>query len=182
MSSPNPTPDITLFILESYYPSVIDMRTYLNCLFQSSILDHVQISSPDSPSYTCLLNTTYVASSQPPNKSFAYFPPNFDMREVGKVFAHISILINDDTQIIDQAQTRLFRSKNTQNVLTLGYRLVRNLSQVLQAGLSPSVGISYWRPRKKRNGAHWDNQYLCQHYGYSSFGSRMGRTFILVSH
>ena len=125
MSSPNPTPDITLSILKSYYSSVIDIRTYINCLFQSSNLDRPQISSPDSPSYTCLLNTAYVASSQPPNKYFAYFPPTFDMREVGMVPAHISILINDDTQIIDQAQTRLFKSKNTQNILTLGYRLVR---------------------------------------------------------
>ena len=125
MSSPNPTPDITLSILKSYYSSVIGIRTYINCLFQSSNLDRAQISSPDSPSYTCLLKTAYVASSQPPNKSFEYFPPTFDMREVGKVFAYISIIINDDTQIIDQAQMRLFRSKNTQNVLTLGYRVVR---------------------------------------------------------
>ena len=78
------TPHITLSILKSYYLSVIDLRTYLNGLLQPSNLDHVQISSPES-SYTCLLNTAFVASSQPPNKSFAYFPPNFDMCEVGNI-------------------------------------------------------------------------------------------------
>ena len=87
MASSNPTPHITQSILKSYYLSVIDLRTYLNCLIQSSNLDHVQISSPESSSYTCLLNTAYIASSQPPNKSFAYFPPAFDMCEVGKVLA-----------------------------------------------------------------------------------------------
>ena len=182
MSSSNTTPQITLSILKSYYLSVIDLRTYLNVLIQSSNLDHVQISSPESSSYTCLLNTAYVASSQPPNKAFAYLPPSFDMCEVGKVLALYLILLNDATQIIDQAQTRLFRSKNTQNVLTLGYRLVRHFSKVFQAGLSLSVGISYWRPRKKRNGAHWDNQYLCQHYDHSSPSSRMGRTSTFVGY
>ena len=120
MSSSEPTPHITLSILKSYYLSVIDIRTYLNCLLQSSNLDHVQISSLES----CLLNTAYVASSQLPNKSFAYFPPTFDMREVGKVLASYLNSYGDDIQIIDQAQTRLFKSKNTQNILTLGYRLV----------------------------------------------------------
>ena len=182
MSSSNSTPQITVSILKSYYPSVIDIRTYLNCLLEPSNLVRVQISNAESSSYTCLLNTTYVASSQPPNKVFGYFPPTFDMYEVGEGVSVVSqfLLLIYYTQIIDQAQTRLFRSKNTQNILTLGYRLVRNFSQVLQAGLSLSVGITYWRPRKKRNGAHWDNQYLCQHYDYSSSSPRVGRTFTLV--
>lgn len=76
----SPAPQITLSILRRYYPFVIDLRTYLTHLLQSS-------PSPESSSYTSLLNTAYVASSQPPNNSFSYFPPDLDMREVGRVLA-----------------------------------------------------------------------------------------------
>lgn len=85
MSSSNPTPHITLSILKNYYPFVVDLRAYFSHVLQPSNLDHVRLSSPESVSYTCLLDTAYVASSQPLNKSFSYVLPDFDMREVGKV-------------------------------------------------------------------------------------------------
>lgn len=123
-SSSNPAPHITLSILRRYYPYVVNLQVYLTRVLQpSSNPDYVQLLSAES-SHTSLLNTAYVASSQPPNKYFSYFPPDLDMYE-----------------IIDQAQVRLFRSKITQNVLTLGYRHASHAGDRGRKGMA-RIGIT----------------------------------------
>ncbi|RDB25955.1 Telomerase reverse transcriptase [Hypsizygus marmoreus] len=110
-------PSITVPILGKYFPIVKELRTYLSEILNplshgdydlSQAIHRFEPRENDCPLYCALLNTSYVALTVEDRTQFQVFPAMVNMREV-----------------LDKAQERIFRSKNSQNILTAGYRRAR---------------------------------------------------------
>ncbi|KAF9533857.1 hypothetical protein CPB83DRAFT_412148 [Crepidotus variabilis] len=124
-ASENSTPESAVGILDKYYSTVKPLRQYLDDVFKLSsgnVSRLVNLSrNGDKDVFLDLLTTCYVGVKQTPRLSLRVYPAALEMHEV-----------------IDQAQSRVFRSKRGQNVITSGYRLAQHSDDMGKAGMARS--------------------------------------------
>ncbi|CAA7267063.1 unnamed protein product [Cyclocybe aegerita] len=129
MTVPKPTPQDALSILRQYYSTVISLRGYLDELFRGSTggsmgISGVLVHEGDSKAYVELLETSLVGLKDRKPVTCRVHPPMLDMRE-----------------ILDKAQSRIFKSKRPQNIITSGYRLASHDGDRARNGLA-RIGIT----------------------------------------
>lgn len=110
-------------LLERYFTQNETLNDYV-----SRLLPEVFIELPDDPpSFVSFLNTTIVAyhpTSDTPEPVFDYFEPTITHADVRKRILVQYSCSRCPPQLVKKAQTKLLRTKQRENILTLGFRFV----------------------------------------------------------
>ncbi|KAJ3515494.1 hypothetical protein NLJ89_g1720 [Agrocybe chaxingu] len=129
MEVPKSPSQDALSILRKYYSTVTSLRGYLDELLHGSTggstgISYALMNETDSETYVELLETSLVGLKDRKPTTCRVHPPMLDMRE-----------------ILDKAQSRIFKSKRHQNIITSGYRLASHDGDRARSGLA-RIGIT----------------------------------------
>ncbi|KAF9468016.1 hypothetical protein BDZ94DRAFT_835389 [Collybia nuda] len=145
----------TCTILGKYFSVVKELKSYLSEILQPSADGTFSFmpNADDTPSYTSLVNTSYVAMKTPlggEKPRFQVFDAMANMHEV-----------------LDKAQEKIFKSKQPQNIITAGYRMASRQGDRGKQGMNRPGVTNYfvntvitalqapeWETLLQRSGCH----------------------------